>query len=377
MSRWNLLIAVLFLATACNKNNPPAPEPKNEQPPVVVVEPARDEEPMISFGGPGDEKEFAAQTAILSQLTNPLTFSGNIVTPSNRTITVSGTQKNLHDGKKVIVDPSVVASGATTFTLSGANTYTGGAVVTSGLNGRSGVTKERVLRERDGKFIVGAPEPSAKPQDAEQAAKFLNELQLRAQGQPRLGDQSANGDPRDSDTENYERIFDNPYKLVKHDPLSTISSAVDTASYSNVRARMNAGALPPKDAVRIADMLNYFSYDYAGPKDDQPVAFSLEIAPCSWQPKHHLLRIGLKAKTIDKDKMPPRNLTFLIDTPGSMNRPNRLPLVKESLKLLVGQLTEKDMVSIVTYAGNAGVALQPTPGSEKDTILKMIDSFNA
>ncbi len=124
-------------------------------------------------------------------------------------------------------------------------------------------------------------------------------------------------------------------------------------------------------------MLNYFNYDYAGPKNDEPVAFALEIAPCPWKPKHQLLRIGLKAKTIDKDKMPPRNLTFLIDTSGSMDAPNRLPLVKQSLRLLVEQLTDKDMVSIVTYAGNAGVAMTPTPGSKKDDILKVIESFNA
>ncbi len=157
----------------------------------------------------------------------------------------------------------------------------------------------------------------------------------------------------------------------------TISSAVDTAAYSNIRARLNAGLLPPNDAVRVADMLNYFNYDYASPKNDDPVAFHLEIAACPWTPKHHLLRVGLKAKTIDKEKMPPRNLTFLLDTSGSMNRPNRLPLVKQSLRLLVEQLTARDVVSIVTYAGNAGLALPPTSGAEKDKILQTIESFNA
>lgn len=180
-----------------------------------------------------------------------------------------------------------------------------------------------------------------------------------------------------SSTENYQPIFENPYKTVKQDPLSTFSSSVDTASYSNLRARLNDGKLPQKDMVRIADMLNYFNYDYAGPKNDEPVAFSLEIAPCPWQPKHQLLRIGLKAKTIDKDKMPPRNLTFLIDTSGSMDSENRLPLVKKSLQLLVEQLTDKDMVSIVTYAGSAELLLTPTPGSKKDEINRVIESLNA
>jgi Ca-activated chloride channel homolog len=214
----------------------------------------------------------------------------------------------------------------------------------------------------------------------------VGRTKLRGEGNI-FGQQAGQGQPgnfggiqlyeQESSTENYQPIFDNPYMTVKNDPLSTFSSSVDTASYSNVRARLNSGQLPPKDAVRIADMLNYFNYDYSGPKGDEPVAFSLEIAPCPWQPKHNLLRIGLKAKTIDKDKMPPRNLTFLLDTSGSMDAPNRMPLVKQSLRLLVEQLTDKDMVSIVTYAGNAGVAMLPTPGSKKDDILKVIESFNA
>ena len=119
----------------------------------------------------------------------------------------------------------------------------------------------------------------------------------------------------DMSGEKYQHFHDNPFKAVKGaDALSTISTAVDTASYSNVRARINEGVLPTKDAVRIADFVNYFPYDYATPRNGEPVAFKLEMAPCPWNAKHHLLRIGLKAKVIDKEHMPARNLVFLIDT---------------------------------------------------------------
>jgi Ca-activated chloride channel family protein len=182
----------------------------------------------------------------------------------------------------------------------------------------------------------------------------------------------------DMSAEKYQRFEDNPFKFVKgEDALSTISTAVDTASYSNVRARINEGALPTKDAVRIADFVNYFPYDYAAPKNADPVAFSLEMAPCPWQPKHHLLRIGLKSKTIDKDQVPARNLVFLVDTSGSMQADNRLPLVIESLRLLVEQLTDRDRVSIVTYAGDAGLRLPPTPGDKKEVILEVIHGLSA
>jgi len=182
----------------------------------------------------------------------------------------------------------------------------------------------------------------------------------------------------DMSAEQYQRFEDNPFKAVRgEDALSTISTAVDTASYSNVRARINEGQLPIKDAVRIADFVNYFPYDYATPKYGEPVAFKVEMAPCPWQAKHHLLRVGLKAKVIDKEQMPARNLVFLIDTSGSMNEPNRLPLVQESLKLLTEQLTDKDRVTIVTYAGTAGLLLPPTPGDQKERIIQEILNLSA
>ncbi|HJZ90204.1 MAG TPA: von Willebrand factor type A domain-containing protein, partial [Gemmataceae bacterium] len=186
------------------------------------------------------------------------------------------------------------------------------------------------------------------------------------------------GDTPDMSAEHYQHFEDNPFKVVRgEDALSTISTAVDTAAYANARARISEGQLPTKDAVRIADFVNYFPYGYAAPRNGDPVAFKLELAYCPWQPAHHLLRVGLKARVIDKDQMPARNLVFLIDTSGSMNGPNRLPLVQESLKLLVEQLTGRDRVSIVTYAGIAGLSLPPTPGNHKDRIKEEINNLSA
>ncbi|WP_020473112.1 vWA domain-containing protein [Zavarzinella formosa] len=191
------------------------------------------------------------------------------------------------------------------------------------------------------------------------------------------GRDGENYDDADSQGEAYQHLEDNAFKTVKVDPLSTLSAAVDTAAYSNSRSRLNEGALPPKDMVRIADFLNYFPYDYAAPTDGKPVNFKLEMAACPWNEKHNLLKIGLKSKVIEKDKLPARNLVFLIDTSGSMNSPNRLPLVIESMKLLVEQLSDRDRVSIVTYAGAAGLRLPPTPGNQKEKIINEITNLQS
>ncbi len=177
--------------------------------------------------------------------------------------------------------------------------------------------------------------------------------------------------------EDYDRIVENPFLSALHEPRSTFSTSVDTASYSNLRRFLNEGQLPPPDAVRIADMLNYFDYDYPKPRGDNPVGILLELGPCPWQPKHHLLRIALKARTIDPENMPARNFVFLLDTSGSMSGPNRLPLVQKSLNLLVEQLTSRDRVSIVTYSGNAGLTLEATRGDQKNRITQAIDSLTS
>ncbi|MEH2215468.1 vWA domain-containing protein [Nostoc sp.] len=178
-------------------------------------------------------------------------------------------------------------------------------------------------------------------------------------------------------TENYNRIEDNPFHRVGNDPLSTFSIDVDTASYSNVRRFITQGELPPKDAVRIEELINYFTYNYPQPKGDRPFSVTTEVAAAPWNPQHKLVQVGLQGKRLESKTLPPSNLVFLIDVSGSMDDPDKLPLVQQSLKLLVNQLRPEDRVSLVVYAGNAGLVLPATPGSQKSTILAAIDRLKA
>ncbi|MEH1932311.1 MAG: von Willebrand factor type A domain-containing protein [Nostoc sp.] len=178
-------------------------------------------------------------------------------------------------------------------------------------------------------------------------------------------------------TENYNRIEDNPFHRVGNDPLSTFSIDVDTASYSNVRRFITQGELPPKDAVRIEELINYFTYNYPQPKGDRPFSVTTEVAAAPWNPQHKLVQVGLQGKRLESETLPPSNLVFLIDVSGSMDDPNKLPLVQQSLKLLVNKLRPEDRVSLVVYAGNAGLVLPATRGSQKSTILAAIDRLEA
>jgi Ca-activated chloride channel family protein len=179
-------------------------------------------------------------------------------------------------------------------------------------------------------------------------------------------------------TEAYDHIVDNAFLAADRSPLSTFSIDVDTASYSNVRRfLLSEGRLPPPDAVRIEELINYFPYSYPRPKGGHPVAFTLDIGECPWNVKHYLVRIGLMAERIDPTKMPPRNFVFLVDTSGSMQAANRLPLLQQSLRLLVEHLTARDRVSIVAYAGSAGRVLPPTSGDREETIRTAIDRLQA
>ncbi len=180
-----------------------------------------------------------------------------------------------------------------------------------------------------------------------------------------------------SNTEEYNPIDDNPFKVVKKNPLSTFSIDVDTTSYSNLRRFISEGRLPPKDAVRIEELINYFTYDYPQPKANNPFSITTEISDSPWNNRHQLVHIGIQGKDIVTENLPPSNLVFLLDVSGSMNNANKLPLIKSAFQLLVDELTEKDTVSIVVYAGAAGVVLPPTKGSEKDKILAAINNLEA
>ena len=178
-------------------------------------------------------------------------------------------------------------------------------------------------------------------------------------------------------TEEYGRIQENGFKSVADTPLSTFSIDVDPASYSNMRRFINRGELPPADAIRTEELVNYFSYDYPKPTGNDPVKITVEAGTCTWNTAHRLVRIGLKAKEIPTEQLPASNLVFLIDVSGSMWGANRLDLVKSSLKLLVNNLRNKDKVAIVTYAGSAGMKLEATSGGDKQKIREAIDELTA
>lgn len=180
-------------------------------------------------------------------------------------------------------------------------------------------------------------------------------------------------------TESYDYIDENPFLRVGQNPLSTFSIDVDTASYANVRRFLTQGQLPPKDAVRIEEMINYFDYDYPAPPEGYPFSVNTQVAGCPWKPEHRLVRIGLKGKEIDMDKRPAGNLVFLLDVSGSMDEPDKLPLLKRAMKMLVQKLGPQDRVAVVVYAGASGLVLPSTPclKENKVFILSSLDKLEA
>ncbi len=178
-------------------------------------------------------------------------------------------------------------------------------------------------------------------------------------------------------TEEYEVITENGFQVVQSNPLSTFSIDVDGASYSNVRRIIMEGSLPPSDAVRIEEFINYFNYDYPKPTGNHPFSINTEVASAPWNQNHQLVKIGIKGEEIDRSEMLPNNLVFLLDVSGSMNSPDKLPLLKKGFRLLVNELGEEDYVSIVVYAGSSGLVLPPTSGFDKEKIFQAIDNLNA
>jgi Ca-activated chloride channel family protein len=178
-------------------------------------------------------------------------------------------------------------------------------------------------------------------------------------------------------TEEYEGLGENTFKEPTKDPLSTFSIDVDAASYANLRRFINGGQLPPADAVRIEEMINYFDYDYEQPKGNDPFSINTEVSQAPWNKKHQLVHIGLQGKNIPTENLPASNLVFLIDVSGSMSDVNKLPLLKSAFKMLVEQLRPEDKVSIVVYAGAAGCVLPSTSGDEKDKILDALSNLQA
>lgn len=178
-------------------------------------------------------------------------------------------------------------------------------------------------------------------------------------------------------TEAYDRIYENHFLKVLDKPLSTFSIDVDAASYSNIRRFLRNNSLPPKDAVRIEEMVNYFSYNYKQPVNNDPFAIATEMGPCPWDSTHNLVHIGLQGKIVAVDSLPPSNLVFLLDVSGSMNSPDKLPLLKMALKMLVKNLRKEDNIAITVYAGAAGLVLPSTPGDKKEKIISALENLQA
>lgn len=181
----------------------------------------------------------------------------------------------------------------------------------------------------------------------------------------------------DQNDEEYASLIENPFELTKSQPVSTFSIDVDNASYSNIRRMINEGETVDKNAVRIEEMVNYFTYDYPQPQNNHPFSINTEYSDSPWNPQHKLLKIGLQGKNVPMNNLPPSNIVFLIDTSGSMSEDNKLPLLKESLKILLNQLRPQDKVGIVAYAGSAGVILSSTSASEKGKILEAFEKLEA
>nr|WP_315255632.1 von Willebrand factor type A domain-containing protein [uncultured Flavobacterium sp.] len=193
----------------------------------------------------------------------------------------------------------------------------------------------------------------------------------------KTGDKSVVPKSIEVSQEDYDNFIENQFESPKTAPLSTFSIDVDNASYTNVRRFINNGQAVPKDAVRVEEMMNFFKYKYPQPQDQHPFSINSEYSDCPWNPKHQLLKIGLQGKNIPTDNLPASNLVFLIDVSGSMSEANKLPLLKQSMKILVNELRKKDKVAIVVYAGAAGMVLPPTTGDEKQTIINALEKLNA
>lgn len=252
------------------------------------------------------------------------------------------------------------------------------------LSGFKTVLKRKILIKKDKKTIINF---ILKPSTIDESMQFTpvaNEerglgMALKTKRRTQTLARPIGGVVRrpyaDFNTEEYDRIYENRFLLSLSNPLSTFSIDVDTASYSNVRRYLKDNQLPPKDAVRIEEMINYFDYDYKIPTGKHPFSINTELAICPWNKKHQIVQIGIQGKEI-KD-IPPSNLVFLLDVSGSMRSGNKLPLLKDSFKLLVKRLTKKDRVAIVVYAGAAGMILESTPGDQKAEILNSIDRLRA
>lgn len=234
-------------------------------------------------------------------------------------------------------------------------------------NGKEGITKSKreeyyPITEKEYNGPAGTKNKSAKPESGS------------------IGYKDAVGDEvyqEPHNTESYNYIVENDFLKAVDNPLSTFSIDVDNASYTNTRRYIDNGSLPPIDGVRIEEFINYFNYDYAKPTGKHPFSINTEVSECPWNNSHKLVHIGIQGKRFPFETMAPINLVFLVDVSGSMSDANKLPLLKKSLSLLVGKMRSQDRISLVVYAGAAGLVLPSTSGAEKSKILAALDNLQA
>lgn len=227
--------------------------------------------------------------------------------------------------------------------------------------------------------LIPAPPPAKSVQDRYTVTTVNEEgtIAILPQNEDAVEDEKTEIKKQEWNTEDYDNIVENKFLAATQNPLSTFSIDVDEAAYSNVRRYLQNGSIPPAGAVRIEEMINYFDYVYPKPRNGEPFTVNTEIADCPWNPQHKLVHIGLQGKEIPVDNLPASNMVFLVDVSGSMDEPNKLPLVQASMNMLVDQLRDKDNVSIVVYAGSAGLVLPATSGSNKIKIREAIDNLEA
>ena len=275
-----------------------------------------------------------------------------------------------------------------TLTLNSGNVRTGGGGGGGGFGGSGGRTDSG---EKLGRSVSSSSsiQPSVQPPETRARAAFRpkalagepSQNSWHSEEVPALADIPVVGQNfyrlDQSGTASYPHLVENSFLAARNAPLSTFSIDVDTASYANMRRFLNEGRMPPHDAVRIEELINYFKYNYPPPRGEDPFSANIEVAGCPWNSDHRLVRVGLKGREIAQDKRPPSNFVFLIDVSGSMQPAERLPLIKQALRQLVKKMTANDRVAIVVYASEAGVKLPSTSCAQKEKILEAIDQLGA
>jgi Ca-activated chloride channel family protein len=297
-----------------------------------------------------------AALALVITVTAPLTYQKlDTISPAPEPEIALGGKQEAEETAKKRQDEGLVAQAPATTTPS--------------VDAAKPLERQRILTEQDAAGIAAAPVAKGKI--------AVENMASRLPLPPAMADQQYYG-YRDQGRDKFAEIKTNPVKVAAEEPVSTFSIDVDTASYGFVRASLNQNILPQKDAVRVEELINYFPYDYAGPESrDVPFKATATLMPTPWNPDTKLLHIGIKGFSLNGQEKPKSNLVFLLDTSGSMEEPNKLPLLVNSMKMLVETLSPEDTVSIVTYAGNAGTVLEPTKGKDKAKILAALDGLMA